>query len=216
MEIVKRIWYSIKANINHFLDNNENVEANLKQQIHEMEESLSKVTVYMAKSMASVSSLSRRVQSEKDSIVEWENHAKEALISNREDLAKKALEKKLFAVKNIQNLEKNLTVSRTTLESIQKTHQRLKDELEQAIRNKNILIARHNAAVVDRDLKKALSGLGRSPFGDFEDMENKVDQAEAEAEAYGSLSSDISLKEEIESLSSADVEEELSKLKKEL
>ena len=89
---------------------------------------------------------------------------------------------------------------------------KLKDGLEQEIRTKNLLIARHNSAKIDKELKQALMGIGDSPFGNLVDLENKVDQAEAEA--YGDLTGSISLKDQIDELSNDDLEAELEELKK--
>ena len=59
-----------------------------------------------------------------------------------------------------------------------------------------------------------MNGTGTDAFSKFDRMESKVEQMEAEAEAFGELnSSDKSLEEEFANLSNPNVDDELEKLK---
>ena len=93
----------------------------------------------------------------------------------------------------------------------------LKKKLDEARSRQNTLIARSNAAKAEKQLNQAMSGVGSDAFSKFEKMEGKVEQMEAEAEAFGELnSSDTSLEEEFANLSSPDVDDELARLKAQL
>ena len=90
----------------------------------------------------------------------------------------------------------------------------LKKKLDEARSRQNTLIARSNAAKAEKQLNQAMSGTGSDAFSKFEKMESKVEQMEAEAEAFGELnSSDKTLEEEFANLSNPSIDDELEKLK---
>ncbi len=214
MGIFTRMSDVIKANINDLLDKAEDPEKMIKQMVLEMEESVNKATLSVAQSIANQKQLQRRLDKEQGNVNDWQAKAEQAIKAGRDDLAKAALEKKLVAQKNVNDLQPTFDTAKATADRLKTQLDQLKKKLDEARSRQNTLIARSNAAKAEKQLNQAMSGVGSDAFSKFEKMEGKVEQMESEAEAFGELnSSDTSLEEEFANLSSPDVDDELAKLK---
>lgn len=214
MGIFSRMSDVIKANINDLLDKAEDPEKMIKQMVLEMEESVNKATLSVAQSIANEKQLQRRLDKEKALVTSWQAKAEQAITAGRDDLAKGALEKKMVAQKNVNDLLPTFDSAKATADRLKSQLDQLKKKLDEARSRQNTLIARSNAAKAEKQLNQAMSGAGTDAFSKFDKMESKVEQMEAEAEAFGELSSsDKSLEEEFANLSNPDVDVELEKLK---
>jgi phage shock protein A len=214
MGIFSRMSDVIKANINDLLEKAEDPEKMIKQMVLEMEESVNKATLSVAQSIANEKQLQRRLDKEQALVADWQAKAEQAIVASRDDLAKAALEKKLVAQKNVNDLLPTYDTAKATAERLKTQLDQLKKKLDEARSRQNTLIARSNAAKAEKQLNQAMNGTGTDAFSKFDRMESKVEQMEAEAEAFGELnSSDKSLEEEFANLSNPDVDDELEKLK---
>lgn len=217
MGIFNRVSDVIKANINDLLDRAEDPEKMIKQMVLEMEESVNKATLSVAQSIANEKQLQRRLEKERANVNDWQSKAEQAIGAGRDDLAKAALEKKIIAQKNVNDLEPTFQTAKATAERLKSQLDELRKKLDEARSRQNTLIARSNAAKAEKQLNQAMSGTGSDAFSKFEKMENKVEQMEAEAEAFGELNgSDKSLEEEFANLSNPNLDDELAKLKAKL
>lgn len=216
MGIFSRISDVFKANVNDALDKAEDPEKMLKQMVIEMEESVNKTTLAVAQAVANEKNLQRKLERAKKEQADWEQKAMQALQANREDLAKAALEKKAVSQRNAQDLEPIYQQARTTADSLREKLNKLKAKLSEARSRQSTLIARSQAAKAQKEMNKSLSGVGSDAFGKFDKYENKIEQLESEAEAFGELtgSSETDLEEEFKQLStSSSADSDLEALK---
>lgn len=214
MGIFGRMSDIIKANINDLLEKAEDPEKMIKQMVIEMEESVNIATLSVAQSIANEKQLQRRLEKEQAFVTDWQDKAEQAILANRDDLAKAAIEKKLVAQKNVNDLLPTHASALATAERLSTQLDQLRKKLDEARSRQNTLIARSNAAKAEKQLNQAMNGTGTDAFSKFDRMESKVEQMEAEAEAFGELnSSDKSLEEEFANLSNPNVDDELEKLK---
>lgn len=215
MGIFSRIADIFKANVNDALDKAEDPEKMLKQMVLEMEESVNKATLAVANAIANEKSLERKLEKARRESVEWEFKARQALQAGREDLAKAALERKVIADKNIQDLQPIYTQAKETTNKLRTQLNSLKSKLEEARARQGVLIARSQAAKAQKQIAQSLSGIGSDAFSKFDKYEEKIEKIEAEASAFEQLSSEsTSLDDEFKKLtSSTDVEKQLLELK---
>jgi phage shock protein A len=215
MGIFSRIADIFKANVNDALDKAEDPEKMLKQMVLEMEESVNKATLAVANAIANEKSLERKIEKAKKDSEEWEFKARQALQAGREDLAKAALERKLIADKNYQDLLPIYQQAKETTNKLRQQLNNLKAKLDEAKARQSTLIARSQAAKAQKQIALTLSGVGSDAFGKFEKYEEKIEKIEAEAAAFEQLSDEsTSLDEEFKKLtSSSDVEKQLQELK---
>ncbi len=215
MGIFSRITDIFKANVNDALDKAEDPEKMLKQMIIEMEESVNKATLAVANAIANEKSLERKREKALAESGDWEKKAMQALQAGREDLAKAALEKKTISEKNAKTLEPIYVQAKETSNKMRDQLNSLKAKLDEARSRQSTLVARSQAAKAQKQIAQSFSGVGSDAFSKFDKYEAKIEQTEAEAEAYGVLANEnTGLDEELKKLeSSTTADDELLKLK---
>jgi phage shock protein A len=215
MSIFKRMSDIIKANLNDLLDRAEDPEKMLKQMVIEMEQSVNKATLAVAQAIANEKSLERKLEKARKDKEDWEQKAVLALQSGREDLAKAALEKKAVCDRNYNDLLPILEQARQTSVKLRQQLDQLKNKLEEARTRQSTLIARSQAAKAQKQIAQSFSGVGTDAFSKFDKFESKIEQLEAEAQAFEQLAGEnTSLDDEFKKLtSSSDVDAELLALK---
>jgi phage shock protein A len=218
MGIFNRISDVIKANINDMLDKAEDPEKMLKQMVIEMEESVNQTALAVAQAIANEKSLERKIEKSRKDSSDWEQKAMQALNSGRDDLAKAALEKKSLMTRNINDLEPVYATAKVTADKMREQLNQLKAKLEEARTRQSTLIARAQSAKAQKQLSQAASGFGSDAFSKFGKYESKVEQMEAEAEAFGELAgTDKSLEDEFKQLETgSSVDTELLELKQKM
>ena len=216
MGIFKRIRDWFRSNANDALDKMEDSEKMLKQMVLDMEESINKATVAIAKSVANEKSLEQKLERARTGSKDWENKARQFLTAGREDLAKEALERKAIADKNINDLLPLYQQAKESSNKLKDQLNQLKAKLDEAKNRQGTLVARSQAAKAAKEINKSLSGIGTDAFANFDKYEEKIMSLEAEAAAYEDLADDnTSLDTEFKKLASnVDIDANLLALKK--
>jgi phage shock protein A len=217
MSIFSRIADIFKANVNEALDRAEDPEKMLKQMVLEMEESVNKTTLAVARGIANEKSLFKKLNKAKEEQEDWQEKAKKALLAGREDLAKQALEKKAISERNERDLTPIYLQAKETAEKMKSQLDQLKLKLDEARQRQSTLIARSQSAKAQKLISQSFSGVGSDAFSKFDKYEAKIENFEAEAEAFGHLAgNDKSLEDEFKQLESSNSDAELLKLKAEM
>ena len=105
MKIFSRLADLLKANINDLIDRAEDPEKMVKQIIIDMEEQLQRAVQGLGTVMASERQMEKQLDKSKEESAMWEKRAKDALEAGDEELAKKALAKKLEADEDVKQYE---------------------------------------------------------------------------------------------------------------
>ena len=105
MKIFSRLSDLLKANINDLIDRAEDPEKMVKQIIIDMEDQLQKAVQGLGTVMASERQMEKQLNQAREESGMWEKRAKDALEAGDEDLAKKALAKKLEADEDVKQYE---------------------------------------------------------------------------------------------------------------
>ena len=221
MGIFQRISDIISANLNEMTESMEDPETMLKQAIREMEQSISDATRETAKVLANEKLMAKELANNEQQSRDWQRKAEKAVDAGDDGLALKALNRK-------QEHQKLVTALRDQLSSAQDASRTLKHQLDgmqaklsEAKRNLSTLSARKRAA----DFKKKMnstpslleSGGADDAFAKFERMREKVERAEAEADALAELRGGVDSRDsELAEFSSSndDLDAELEALKK--
>lgn len=219
MGIFGRMADIFKANINDILDKAEDPEKMIKQMVIEMEEAVNKATLAVGSAIANEKQLEKQYSRQKEQADDWQAKAIQAVSAGRDDLAKQAIERKNTITKNVADLEKMFTEARGTSINLRGQLDQLKSKLDEARTRQNTLIARSKAAEAKKQIAQTFSGIGSDAFSKFDKLEQKVDQKEAEAEAFSQLAGEnTSLDDQFKSLGSGSVavDAELEAIKKQL
>jgi len=215
MGIFSRLGDIINSNLNAMLERAEDPEKIARLIIQEMEDTLVEVRTSAARSIADKKTLSREIESLKSVAEDWAEKAELAVEKGRDDLARGALAQKRKIETAVEIKENQLQIVSEAIDKAEADMRKLQDKLEEAKAKHKALMTRRQTAqerikvrgqVSDNKIDDALAR--------YAHVERKVDELEAQVEAYD-LNNGKSLKSEFDELEDKDkVEEELESLKK--
>jgi len=193
MGIFARITRLIKANLNALISGAEDPEKILTQLLEEMTRQLAEARQQVAVAIADEKGLAKRLQAEKDVATEWERRAMLAVRANNDALAKEALARKQEHAALVEQYQTQWQKQKTSVDQLKLALRALNNKIEEAKRKKTLLVARQKRAEAHSKIQETLSGLkNASAFEAFDQMAQKVDQMEAQAEARNELAEEYS------------------------
>jgi phage shock protein A len=192
-------------------------EATVKQTVRDMRAELAKTITASASAMANHNRLEAEYTKYVRQSEEWFGRANQALDAGNEDLARKALARKSEADEQIRTMQPGVEAARNASEQLKAKVNELKRRIDEAERTATTLVARKNAALAQRKVSEALSGVAEADnaFAALKSFEESVAREEAKAKAYDQIASghpDV-LEAEFAELSGHTVEHELAALK---
>lgn len=198
MSIFKRIGDLVRSNVNDALDKAEDPRKVLEQTILDMEADHKKAKQKLLESMTLTKQTEKQAEAARKTAAEWEAKAMAALKAGNEDLARSALAEKQKTDALAGEAESGVAAQRQSTEDLKNQIKMLEDKIGEAKRKKDELIARLNAADLQKKQAAIRSGTapGTSAVGDtssfdtFNRMVEKIENTEAEAEARHELLQD--------------------------
>jgi phage shock protein A len=192
-------------------------EATVKQTVRDMRTELAKTINASATAMANHNRLEAEYMKYVRQSEEWFARANQALDSGNDDLARKALAKKAECDEQTRSMQAGVDSARTASEQLKAKVTELKRRIDEAERTATTLVARKNAALAQRKVAEALSGVAESDnaFAALKTFEESVAQEEAKAKAYDQIAAgtDDTLEAEFRELGGVTVDNELAALK---
>jgi phage shock protein A len=177
MGIFARLSDLITANINALLDQVEDPERMLAQALREMEQALALARRHAAAAIAAERRLARELTQNRARAAHWKEQAQTALAGGREDLARQALACMVEHADLARALEGQHATALETSAEVRGALRALEARLADARRRQRALVARHRAAKVRHELRRA-AGAGvldlSVPFAKFERFENRL------------------------------------------
>ncbi|MBI6873154.1 PspA/IM30 family protein [Clostridium aciditolerans] len=214
MGMFKRLSNIFRSKVNNALDEVENPIELLDQKIRDMEESLNTAKLSSAQILGNVHEVEKKMVEAKRSSEEFDEKVKLALSKGNEDLAKKALAKKLEADKSYSSLKVSYDDAQKKATAIKSKLKDLQDEIEKTRAYRDEAAARFNNAEASKKVNEILANVDTgSNKINLDDIERKIQKKEAMAEGLEDLREDNSLEKEFEKLSETNLDEELKKYK---
>jgi phage shock protein A len=195
-------------------------ESTVKQTVADMKSELNKVVQASASAMSNYNRLDAEYQKYTRQSQEWKDRAGQALDAGNEDLAKKALAKKAECDRQVNSMQTAVTGAQATSEKLKQQVLELKRKIDEGERTATTLVARKNAAMAQRKVAEAMSGVGSADnaFSQLNRFEESVAKEEATAKAFDQLASvgkDDDLEAQFAQLGTGNVDSELEALKAE-
>lgn len=214
MGVIKRISNIFKAKVNNALDDMENPIELLDQKLRDMEKSLNDAKLSSAQILGNVHEIEKKIEKAKLESKDFDSKVKLAVKAGNDDLAKKALERKLDADKRIQSLETSYADASKKATAIKTKLRDLEEEIQKTRNYRDEAAARFNNAEATKKVNEVLANVetGSNKIN-LDDIERKIERKEALAEGLGDLQSDNSLDKEFEKLSEINLDDELAKYK---
>ncbi|RDV24014.1 phage shock protein PspA [Alteromonas aestuariivivens] len=220
MGMFSRMSDIVQANLNAMLDKAEDPEKVIRLIIQEMEETLVELRSEAAKHIAEQKYLDRQLTQLDKHAQEWQAKAQLAMDKDKEELARAALVEKQGYVQKAVTLRSQYEQLSEVLGKIQDDTGRLNAKLAEAKQKQKSLAVRKQSAAVRLKAKNVeYSGKVESAMARFEQYEQRVDNLEAQVDAYdvvsGNAADSNSLATQFRELEHEDtIEQELAALKK--
>ena len=217
MAIFSRLGTLLKSNVNDAISKAEDPEKMLTQMLLDMQQQMVEAKKQVAVAIADEKRLQKQFEQEKQLAVEWEKKAMLAVKAGNDDLAKQALMRKTEHEKLALGFEQQWQAQKAAVDQLKTALQGLNSKIEEAKRKKNLLVARAKRAEAQKTIAETMDGI--SSTGAFETMsrmEEKINKAEAEAQATYELAQTTSgddLKAKFDALQTVEADDALAALK---
>ncbi|HAE89878.1 MAG TPA: phage shock protein PspA [Idiomarina sp.] len=185
MGIFSRFSDIVNSNINSLLDKAEDPQKMVRLIIQEMEDTLVEVRSTSARLIAEKKDVQRQQQRVEHEVLDWENKAELALSKEREDLAKQALIEKQKAQQAVDSSQQELERVDESLSKLNDEISQLQEKLADAkARQKTIMMREKTASSRLQVRKQVDSGKVDEAMMKFDRYEAKIDDIEAQVDAY--------------------------------
>lgn len=221
MSILDRFTTIMKSNINAILDKAEDPEKMIEQTLRDAREDLAEVRKETANLIASEKAAKKDVLDCEKTISEYEQAAKNALISGNENDARILLEKKHEYEETLNSYKQTASVLEERANQMRKMHDKLVNDISSLERKKDAIKAKMAAAKAQEHVNDILAGSKKKvvSMDTFDRMSEKADRmldaANAESEMLSEKSQDEDLINKYQGNTMA-VNDELEQMKKDL
>ena len=214
MPILEKIRRIFNSNINDLLDRVEDPEKILNQLLEDMQSELKEVKIQVAAAIRDSNKFEAQYKEKLESAETWEKRAI-VFIQNGDDArAKESLRRKRSFDDLAEGFREQFDAQQESVSVLKDGLATLEQKIEEAKNKRALLIARQRRAEAERTIHQTVSGLSESSaMYAFDRIQDKVLDAEAEAEALSEMRQP-SLEEEFDELDKKDeIDDELAKLK---
>src|SRR5947207_6265678 len=214
MGLLDRVGTLIRANLNDMLDRAEDPEKVLKQLLLDMNNQLIQVKTQVAASIADEKMLYNRYQENQALATEWQGKAELAVQKGDDELAKAALARRNTYQQTADGFKQQYESQHVQVDQLKDALRQLEAKIEEAEAKKDLLIARSRRAKAETKIRETMAGIDTtSALGQFEQLEQRVEEQEARADAAKELDTDT-LDEKFKHLESeTELDSQLSELK---
>ena len=193
MSIFDRIARLFRANVNDLISQAEQPEKMLNQIIIDMRSQLVKAKQQVAAAIADEKRLQDQTAQELREAEEWEHRAMLAVKENRDDLAKQALMRRGEHVSRGQQMQLTWEAHKQETDRLKDSLRTLNDNIEEANRKKNLLLAKQRRADAQKRINETMSHISeKSAFEAFARMEEKIEANERKVRANAEIEEEIS------------------------
>lgn len=217
MSLFKRLRDLTLSNIYALIEKAEDPIKMTDQYLRDMQDDLEEAEKAVAAQIALEKKFKQLYEEQAALVKKRDEQAHLAAQAKNVDLARRALEEKKAAEQKMNEYKLSYEQNKMAADNLRDRLEQMRKEITELKNKRETLVARANAAKAQKNINKAISGLGSdSARAGLNRMEEKVLQMEAEAEASGEVyKKEKSLDEEFEKLGKdKEIEDELAALLK--
>lgn len=213
MGLLDRMTTLVRANINDLLDQAEDPEVMLNQILRDMEDQIRQAREQVAAMLAQEKELESDLAEAQQQATAWNERAELAVRHNQDTLAREALARMNDATAHVTTYQQQLESQRAFVTRLRGQLDALKNKYEQAMNNRDALIARHRRAQAQQQVTTALQTANTTDYtNDLARMERRIRGEEAQATASAELADDGTAA--FDALHNAELDEQLASLKR--
>lgn len=214
MGIFSRMSNMIKAKVNTTLDDMENPVELLDQKLRDMDEQFNKAKLNSAQILGNVYEIEKKLVLAKKESEDYDQKVKLAMSKNNEELAKKALARKIEIDKKIISLQASYDNSKTQAETLKANLRALEEEITKTRNYRDEAAARYSNAEASQKVNEVLANVKTKTNSiQIDSIERKIQRKEALAQGLGELRDIDDFDSEFAKLDEVDLDSELEKYK---
>ncbi len=214
MGIFTRMSNMLKSKVNSTLDEMENPIELLDQKIRDMEKQLNTAKLNSAQIIGNAHEIKKKMEDCEVEVKDYDDKVKLALSKNNEELAKKALARKIESEKKLESLKSSYETARNQADTIKKNLAALEAEIDKTRSYRDEAAARYSNAQASQKVNEVLANVKtKSNSIEIDSIERKIQKHEALANGLGELRNVDTFESEFEALDTVDLDLELEKYK---
>ncbi|MGL4772057.1 MAG: PspA/IM30 family protein [Clostridium sp.] len=214
MGVFSRMSNMIKAKVNNTLDEVENPIELLDQKLRDMTEQLSKAKLNSAQVIGNAHALEKKMVASQREAADYEAKVKLALSKGNEDLAKRALAKKVEADKQYEGFKTSYETARVQADALKKNLAALEAEIEKTRQYRDQAAARYANAKASEKVNEIMANVQtKSNSIQLDSIERKIARTESRAAGLSELKNTDTFESEFAELDAVDLDLELEKYK---
>ena len=207
MGIFSRMSNMIKAKVNNTLDEMENPIELLDQKLRDMEEQFNKAKLNSAQILGNVHEIEKKLNLAKKESADYEEKIKLALSKGNEDLAKKALARKVEIDKKVSSLQSSYDNSKIQADALKANLRSLEEEINKTRNYRDEAAARFSNAEASQKVNEVLANVQtKNNSIQLDSIERKIQRKESLAQGLGELKDLDNFDSEFEKLDEVDLE----------
>ncbi len=175
MSLIARLQAIFGAKVNKTLDGIEDPRASLDYSLARLQASLRQISDSLVEVATSKRTLEAQRAQAQTTVDKAEEQARQAIRVGREDLAKRALERKTAAQERLNSLTANIASLETQVESLKASQANLRQRIELFQAKKEELKALYDSSRAQLQIKEAATGISN----DLADAGHAIERAEA-------------------------------------
>ncbi len=210
-----RLKTSIEAKLNKLLDNFEDPREQLDYAYDKLVQQLHDVEMALSRAITARKKLEFELERMDERINDLDDKAKRAMKLGREDLARKALERKLVLMSQRKTLEEKIKEMKEDEEKLMEVRDKLKTKIDLFKAKKEQLKAEYEASKAQVEVQEMVTGLSddfASAAEIIDRAENKVNDMKARAAALDELVATGGALDVLEPEEKDEIEKELDKV----
>lgn len=217
MSFWERISDLINANIADALDKAEDPEKMANEYLRQLNDQYYEAKSQVAAAMADETRLQQKMIEAQSQVEQYRNMAETALTQGKEDLAKKALQHKLQAQNLAKQYEEQFRTQDEQVDELEDALAALEARISQTQAKRDLIIAKKNRTQTQQILQSTARSIGKiSAIDKMDELEEKVDDQLAQADAMAKLESGSADAQFSELQTQSQVDSELAELKQKL
>jgi phage shock protein A len=214
MGIFTRMSNMIKGKVNSTLDDMENPVELLDQKLRDMDEQFNKAKLSSAQILGNVYEIEKKLTVAKKESEDYDQKVKLALSKGNEELAKRALAKKVETDKKVSSLQASYDTSKVQADALKANLRALEEEITKTRNYRDEAAARFANAEASQKVNEVLANVQtKSNSIQIDSIERKIQRKESLAQGLGELRNIDNFDSEFEKLDEVDLDLELAKYK---
>lgn len=214
MGIFSRMSNMIKAKVNTTLDDMENPVELLDQKLRDMDDQFSKAKLSSAQILGNVHEIEKKLVLAKKESEDYDQKVRLAMSKGNEELAKKALARKVEIDKKITTLQASYDNSKSQADVLKANLRALEEEITKTRNYRDEAAARYSNAEASQKVNEVLANVKTKTNSiQIDNIERKIQRKEALAQGLGELRDIDDFDSEFAKLDEVDLDFELEKYK---